>query len=294
VRFPLVPFILIAISSSLLSAAIPLTAKDVSLMLRTGYSSDAVLQEIATRHFGDTFDSAVEKQLVQAGASQALIQALRSGVYQSSPAEIAAAKKKRAAQAETAAEAVERADEPGDDSSRPTRSTASAQTQRGGSIYDHLKDDLVYWHQGTLQPFDDEVLEDKKFYLFFFSAIWSRAGQQFTPRLIDYYNRVSPQHPEFEVIFFSADRSLYSMRNYISETNMPWPAVAYDKLKGKAGAIENGLVRQIPCLILTNAAGNILSRSQSADNDTSGLEKVLSDLDKVLAGGATFQNTTAR
>jgi Thioredoxin-like len=290
-RLRLIPFLLLASASCVLSGALPLTVKEVSLMLRSGYSSDAVLREIAARHFADPVDPATEKQLVQAGAMPPLVEALRSGKYQASPSEVAAAKEKLAAQAESATEVVEQTREVNLAREENLESRASVQVQKGGPIYEHLKDDLVYWHQGSLQHFDDEALEDKKFYLFFFSAIGSREGLKFTHRLIDYYNRVSPQHPEFEVIFFSADRSPFAMENYIGGTNMPWPAVAYDKRSGKAGAIQNGLVRTIPCLILADASGKILSRS---DTD-GGLDKVLMALNGVLvSGNSSFTGTSNR
>src|SRR4051794_10533034 len=86
------------------SAGLPLTTKQVSLMLRSGYSSETVMQELANHHFGDTFDPAVEKQLQKAGATPALLDALRSGSFRASPDEIAAAEQKLAAQEEAVEE----------------------------------------------------------------------------------------------------------------------------------------------------------------------------------------------
>ena len=71
-------------------------------MLRSGYSSEAVLRELSTRHFADVFEPTIEKQLVQAGANQSLIDALRSGTYQLSDSEITATREKLAAQEERA------------------------------------------------------------------------------------------------------------------------------------------------------------------------------------------------
>src|SRR4029077_12093266 len=88
-----------------LSAGLPLTAKEVSLMLRSGYSSETIMRELAARHFGDAVDSAVEKQLEKAGASPALLNALRNGSFRASPDEIAAAEEKLAAQEESVEEA---------------------------------------------------------------------------------------------------------------------------------------------------------------------------------------------
>src|SRR5438132_8664677 len=86
---------------------LPLTVNEIGLMLRSGYSSNALMQELSTRHFADTVDEGKEKMLVKAGASAELITALKSGMYSLSPEktaavqeQIAAAEKHRAEQAE--------------------------------------------------------------------------------------------------------------------------------------------------------------------------------------------------
>ena len=266
----------------LMAEPTPLTIKDVSLMLRAGYSSEAVLQELSNRKFVDTLDPTSEKQLVQAGANQILIEALRSGAYQLSANEMAGAKGRIATRVRTASESSQDSTiADGLTKNEKAPPNPPQEQQVGGTIYDHLKDDLVYWHEGSLVHFDDETLEKKKFYLLFFSAIWSKEGRQFTSQLADYYNRVHPQHPEFEIVFFSADRSQFAMENYVSQTNMPWPCVAYDKLQGKAGALAGSLTNKIPRLILAEASGRVLSDSGETKPD---FAKVLADLDSVLAG----------
>jgi thiol-disulfide isomerase/thioredoxin len=257
----------------------PLTAKEIGLMLRSGYSSEAVMRELSARHFADSFDSTVEKQLVQSGADQSLIDALRSGAYRLSPLEMAAAKERLTQQGQRDVLAAEQSRESGP----PEQSTpAPAAVGALGTTYRLLKGDLVYWHQGTLSHFDDEALENKKFYLFFFSANWSPQGRKFTPQLVEYYNRVASQHPEFEVIFFSADRSPFGMETYMGQANMPWPAVDYAKLGSKA-SIQNNFVRGIPCLILVDGSGKVLSNSYGTETNL-GPETVLADLDKILNG----------
>src|ERR1700719_46541 len=91
----------------------PLTAKEIGLMLRSGYSSEAVMRELSARHFADSFDSTVEKQLVQLGADQSLIDALRSGAYRLSPLEMAAAKEKLTQQGQRDVLAAEQSRESG-------------------------------------------------------------------------------------------------------------------------------------------------------------------------------------
>jgi hypothetical protein len=278
-RLPLVIFLFLASVCHAICGPMPLTAKEIGLMLRSGYSSDAVLRELSARHFADSFDSTVEKQLVQSGANQSLIDALRSGAYQLSPSEMAAAKEKLTQEEQRDIPAAEQSRESGPP---PQGTPVPATVGAPGATYRLLKGDLVYWHQGTLSHFDDEALENKKLYLFFFSANWSPQGRKFTPQLVEYYNRVAPQHPEFEVIFFSADRSLFGMETYMGQANMPWPAVDYAKLGSKA-AIQNNFVRGIPCLILVDGNGRVLSNSYGTETNR-GPETVLADLDKILKG----------
>ena len=246
-------------------------------MLRSGYSNDAVLRELTTRKFADTLDSTSEKQLVQVGANQSLISALRSGAYQLSPVEAAQFKQKIAAQPN---KVTEPSVDPVAVARKENSSEISAPNSSANWMFDHLKDDLVYWRGGSLVPFDNEELARKKLYLLFFSGIWSRDGRQFTTRLVDYYNRVAAEHPEFEVIFFSLDRSLFAMENYVSQTNMPWPAVAYDKRGGKSVVIGQTLARPIARLVLADGAGKILSDSGETRAD---FDKVLATLDQILA-----------
>jgi len=280
--FP-VSLALIAGANLVFSGPLPLTAREISLMLRSGYSNDAVLHELSARHFVDTFTPAVEKQLTQSGANASLLEALRSGSYQSSPAETAAAREKIAAQEEQAAETRERSTKAINQRKEEARSKSPATLQPINQVYKLLKGDLVWWHEGAVASYEDEALQQKKFYLFFFSANWSAAGRRFTPKLIEYYNRVTAQHPELEVIFFSADRSQFSMETYLGQSNMPWPAVAYPQINRKAAGMETNVIKEIPCLVLVDAGGRILSKT---DGKTAGPEKVLADLDKILAGGA--------
>lgn len=278
---------LVATARCALSSVMPLTAKEIGLMLRSGYSSETILRELSARHFGDEFNSEIEKQLIRAGANSALIEGLRSGTYAVPTAEIAAAKAKLAAQEGNATKTLDSPNETGrlaEGHSATDASGSSSAPEVNHAIYLHLKDDLVYWHQGGVTHFDDEALEDKKIYLFFFSANWSAAGRKFTSQLVEYYNRVAPQHPEFEVVFFSTDRSQFGMETYMGQTNMPWPAVAYDKRTGKAGAIQNNLVHEIPSLVLADAAGKVLSYSHGGENAV-GPEKVLADLDQIFSRG---------
>jgi Thioredoxin-like len=282
-RFVLMELLLAVSASFVIAGSLPVTAKELALMLRSGFSSEAAMHEVSVRHFAGGLDAATGKELIQAGANEELIAALQSGAYKLSASESAVVQEKLAAQEQRAAFAIEQSATPPERQTDSTGSKTPAPGRPGDAVYRLLKHRLVYCHLGSLSHFDDEALERKKLYLFFFSANWSPQGRKLTPQLIEYYNRVAPQHPEFEVIFFSADRSLFGMETYMVQSNMPWPAADYDKLAVK-DVFQKELIGGVPSLVLTDASGNILSNSYAGEKDL-GPEKVLADLDKVFASG---------
>src|SRR5205814_4398069 len=79
---------------------LPLTASEIDLMLRTGYSSTSMMQELSKRHFADTLDETKATALSKAGASVELIAALKSGIYSLSPEKTAAVQQQLAAETE--------------------------------------------------------------------------------------------------------------------------------------------------------------------------------------------------
>ncbi len=135
---------------------------------------------------------------------------------------------------------------------------------------------------GILNTFNDQPLEQKKLIALYYSAHWCGPCRKFTPTLVEYYNRIAPSHPEFEIIFVSADRSGPAMEGYMRDMQMPWPALKYEKIS------ENAAIRQyagagIPCLVLVDASGKVISDSYNGKNYL-GPEKVLADLDKIFGG----------
>ena len=262
---------------------VPLTTREIALMLRSGYASDTVIRELQKRRFGDLIDAAQEKQLTDAGASSTLIEVLRSGSYQASEAELEAAEAKLAAAEQEQIEVHKRLH--GSKEARANKDSLSSNDSNAASdvVYQLVKGNLVCLRQGAITAFDDTELQQKKFYLFFFSANWSPAGRKFTSQLIDYYHRVSARHPEFEVIFFSADRSQFGMETYFRDSAMPWPAVSYPKINATAAEMETKVVKAIPALVFVDRSGNVLSQT-GGESDPKSPEKVLGDVDAVLTG----------
>ena len=264
---------------------LPMTAKDVGLMLRAGYSSNALMQELSARYFADTLDEAKEKALLQAGASAELINALKSGTYSLSAEKMVAAQQQMADQAKRRAEEAENArkfDTLYQNQLAQKRAAAAPSGSGGDAISQFLKGDLVQWRNGGVVRADDTALTNKKLIAFYFSAHWCAPCRKFTPQLVEYYNRVAPQHPEFEIVFFSLDKSPFAFETYLRETNMPWLAIDYAKVKGKEALAKNA-GDGIPSLVLVDSTGNVISSSHSGSQNF-GPQKVLSDLDAIFAG----------
>jgi nucleoredoxin len=273
----------------------PLTVKEISLMLRAGYTSSAVLEELPNRRFADALDPGQEAMLAHAGAAPQLIAALKSGSYAVSAQEAAAAKEKLIADTKRRALQAEESrkfDTLYQDQLARQRESTPLPAITTNAIQPLVKGDLVLWRNGSLSRFDDEPLEKKKLIALYFSAHWCAPCRAFTPKLVDFYNRIAPQHPEFEIIFVSFDRSQFAMETYMRETNMPWPAIDYPKVASKE-AIRKYAGDGIPCLVLLDATGKVVSDS-FAGKQYLGPGKVLTDLDAIFAGNVAGNATASR
>ena len=269
----------------------PLSLKDVSLMLRSGYSSEAVEREVAARHFMGTLDATAEKNLVQAGASPALISGLKSGAFAVPAADVAAVKAETAAKEQRRAAALEesrRLDTLYQAQIEKKRNAASADTgPQTNSIASLVKGNLVSSRNGLLHPYLDADFEKKKLIGLYFSALWCGPCRKFTPTLVAYYNKVTAAHPEFEIVFVSDDKSASAMEKYMRDDQMPWPALSFDKVAANT-AITKYAGSGIPCLVVVDENGKVLSDSY-VGKTYRGPEAVLADLDQLFAGKTSGQ-----
>ncbi len=147
-------------------------------------------------------------------------------------------------------------------------------------LYPAMKNDLVSLQGKNVHKFDDAPLAGAKYFAIYYSASWCGPCKAFTPKLVEFYNRVKPLNPQFELIFVSHDYSEKDAEAYMKMDNMPWPALAYNKIKSDkqlAGYAGPG----IPCLVLCDATGKVLSDSY-VDGKYVGPMKVMADIEATL------------
>jgi nucleoredoxin len=285
-------FFLLALSAFAFAKPAPITVKEIGLMLRSGYPVGAVQNEIAARHFIGSIDAGAEATLTQSGATLELIAALKSGSYSVPPEEIASAQQEIEATARRRALQAEESRKQNtlyQDQLARTRAAGKGTASTNHAVAAMVKGDLVVSRNGILNTFNDQPMEQKKLIALYFAARWCPSCRKFTPDLVQFYNRVAAAHPEFEIVFVSADRSEPAMEQYMRDSQMPWPALVYDKIKEKqmlgkfAGA-------GIPCLVVIDAQGKVVSDSYDGEKYL-GPAKVVADLDRIFAvpGSAVAQ-----
>jgi nucleoredoxin len=279
------PFLSLFVATLIVTAVAspqPLSNKEIALMLRSGYSSDSVLVEIAHRGALEPLDPATRKSLLEIGASPQLVEALDSAAYTVSGSDAEKVKQREADLAARRAAPAKRNATTGRPAQNPQ--TDVGQPPAATSIMHGLRDKLIVCRDGVISRADDAELDNKKLIALYFSAHWCAPCRKFTPQLVEYYNQVAPQHPEFEIIFVSCDRSRFSWETYMREARMPWPAIDYDQLAGLAG-LKQLSGDGIPSLVLLDATGHLLSSSYDGEKYLGPL-KVIADLQQIFAGNA--------
>lgn len=282
------PVLLLCVLTATASVA-PMTIKEIGLMLRSGYSSDTLRQELQKRRCADALDLANESALLKAGASTDLINDLKNGVFAVTADRLAQFQKQKQERAAQMA-AADRANSTFQKELARQRAAKMLGAGSENVLYNSIRGDLVRCENGNVAPANDEAIARKKLIALYFSAHWCGPCRKFTPELISYYNKVAAQHPEFEVIFFSCDRSAGEMQSYMTGEKMPWPAVDYQKLPTKEALRRYG-GSGIPCLVLIDETGKVVSDSY-AGSQYLGPQKVLADLDKIF--GSTDSNRVAQ
>lgn len=147
-------------------------------------------------------------------------------------------------------------------------------------IADSLKGDLVALRGKRAARFDDASLANTKYFAVYYSASWCGPCRAFTPKLVEWYNKNKPAHPDFELIFVSSDQGEPEMEAYMAGDKMPWPALKFTK-KAANKSVTKYAGPGIPCLVFLDADGKVLSDSYVSGSYV-GPNKVLADIEKTL------------
>ena len=164
-------------------------------------------------------------------------------------------------------------------SRKASSSTSAAPTNK---IVDRLTGRLVLWNGRELERFDASALRAKKYLAIYFSASWCRPCRQLTPRLVAWYQQQQAELDTFEVIFVSRDNSKEAMLEYMKQDAMPCPALSLAKADQPSSPLEKYAGRGIPCLVLIDPDGKVLSHSYEGEEYV-GPSKVIKDLEGLLA-----------
>lgn len=103
------------------------------------------------------------------------------------------------------------------------------------------------------------ALQDIPFVLVYFSAHWCPPCRQFTPKLVDYYNKNGGGN-KFEILFIGSDRSRSDMLAYMKQSNMPWKGVEFQS-EAHSKISKQWQGQGIPQLVLFDSDGNLLADS---------------------------------
>jgi nucleoredoxin len=267
------------------AGTLPLTTSELSLMLRSGYTIPTIEAELTTRHFADELDEAKRKQLLKAGATSELLDAIENGKFAVPKDELDKTRRKMEENDRERALASEQAKK--NDAlyqKQLLRERTPIVKQGPDAIADVAKSNLVRVKNGNLVALEENDLAQKKIYGLYFSAHWCGPCRKFTPKLVEYYNKIVGDHPEFEIIFVSSDKSADAMANYMHEAGMPWPAVEFSKL-ANVPTLKKYAGDGIPDLVIVDTTGKVLADSYVRGKYL-GPQRALDDLT------AIFNNST--
>jgi nucleoredoxin len=262
------------------SSAAPIALKELELLVRMKTPDAEILRDVKARQLLTPLDAAAEQALTTVGASPALLQQLKDGgnvvskeaaltLAQQEALRVAALKASREQDVLTFQK-----------KQQLQQSNSLATHPAADTIRKMLDGKLVRLENGSLRSFSADDLKQVKIFAFYYSAFWCGPCRQFTPNLIEYYKRVKAQHPEFELIFVSADYNPASMQTYMEKTGMPFPAIKFEEIERSPIRQYSG--RSIPWLVLVNAAGAPISSNAKTKQYVPPID-ILNGLDTIFA-----------
>lgn len=115
------------------------------------------------------------------------------------------------------------------------------------SVFDEiLEGNLVKLNGKSLKKVTDQP-KPEKLYVFYYTASWCGPCQQFTPSLVEFYNK--NKNENFEIVLITSDRDEASMEDYAVKKQMPWPQLKMKKAADFKKEFNHG-VSGIPSVIV--------------------------------------------
>jgi nucleoredoxin len=135
---------------------------------------------------------------------------------------------------------------------KPHETEPSAAPDAPASIFDEILDgNLVKLSGKSLKPARD-VAKPEKFYVFYYTASWCGPCQQYTPSLVEFYEK--HKNAGFEIFLITSDQDENAMEQYAAEKKMPWPQLKFRKTADFKKKFEHG-VTGIPAVIVCKPDG---------------------------------------
>lgn len=260
-------------------AAPPITAKDVALLARSGYSEAEIIAEVEKRQFATPINAAAEKVMTDGGTPAALIAKLKAGNFVLNPAQ-------RAAQVKQSAEQrlalLQREQE--EAAFLAQRRAQAAAIATSAATADHVlrlvEARLVKLEGSMISPYSATNLRDVRLYAFYYSASWCGPCRKVTPKIVEWYRKTKAAHPEFELIMVSSDQDETSMHDYMRKNQMPWPAIRFADTKDPTLQMFAG--QSIPWLVAVSRSGDSLTKN-GVNKEYLPPEEIMGAVDSMLA-----------
>ena len=99
----------------------------------------------------------------------------------------------------------------------------------------------------------------KKFYVFYYTASWCGPCQQFTPSLVEFYEKNKNDH--FEIVLITSDQDEDAMEKYAVDKKMPWPILKLKDAESFKKKFDHG-VNGIPSVIVCELDGKNLGNHE--------------------------------
>jgi nucleoredoxin len=132
----------------------------------------------------------------------------------------------------------------------------AAAAPEAASVFDEILDgNLVKLGGKSLKSLKD-FQKPKKYYVFYYTASWCGPCQQFTPSLVEFYEK--NKNDNFELVLITSDKEEESMEEYAVSKKMPWPQLKLKKAQDFKDKFQHG-VRGIPAVIVCDLEGKIIT-----------------------------------